>query len=438
MNLTPIFKEVVLVGGGHAHALVIKQWGMKPLPGVRLVLISPQVQTPYSGMLPGLIAGHYNFDDIHIDLPRLCQWAGVRFIQDKVCKINQNEKTVSLANRPAQHYDLISLDIGSTPDHSIPGAEKYAIPVKPIAEFYQHWLRNHSLIKQADNKQEIAVVGGGAGSVEIVLAMARNLEDNPETKGKATYKLIYQNEKLLKEYPVSFAKKVESSFKKFNIKLCAGFSVSSVEKNILHSKDARQESFNHLFWCTQAAAPKWPAQSGLSCNEEGFVSVNAHLQAIDNPDVFAAGDIAHMDSNPRPKAGVYAVRQGPYLFENLRRRLLGKSLLTYKPQNHFLSLLALGEKKAAGVRFPLPAFWGNWVWRWKNRIDQNFMGIFKDLSVVEMPAPSIPEAALIPKNEKQEELDPAKRCGGCGGKIGSQTLAEVLKELIGIHICLVV
>ena len=435
MNKTPVFKEIILVGGGHAHALLIKQWGMKPLPGVRLILISPQVQTPYSGMLPGLIAGHYNFDDIHIDLPKLCQWAGVRFIQDKVSSINQKLKTVGLSDRHEQYYDLLSLDIGSTPNHSIPGVKEFATPVKPIADFYQHSLQKLSFIKQANNKQEIAVVGGGAGSVEIILAMAQALESNPEMQGKTSYKLIYQNDRLLPGYPATFIKNVERACEKFNIKLYAGHSVIHVEESILYcsdgSTDGRKESFDHLFWCTQANASEWPAQSGLACNEEGFVRVNPCLQAIDNPDVFAVGDIAHMDSNPRPKAGVYAVRQGPYLFENLQRRLLDKPLLAYKPQSHFLSLLALGEQTASGVRMPLPAFSGDWVWGWKNSIDLRFMDKFNNLPVMKTPPLRIPNSVLIPEIEAQEELDLDKRCGGCGGKIGSQTLADVLKELTG-------
>lgn len=431
MNLTPVFKEIILVGGGHAHALLIKKWGMKPLPGVRLILISPQVQTPYSGMLPGLIAGHYSFNDIHIDLPKLCQWAGVRFIQDKVINIAQDLKTVELANRPALHYDLLSIDIGSTPNHTIQGVKEFAIPVKPIAEFYQHWQQKNDLIKHENRQQEIAVVGGGAGSIEIILAMAHFLEANIDTQAKTKYKLIYQNDKLLPGCPAVLIKKVEQVCKKFNIELYGNFSVTKVEKNTLYSSDGLKQSFDFLFWCTQASAAQWPSQSGLACNEDGFIKVNSFLQSINNPDIFAAGDIAHMDASPRPKAGVYAVRQGPILYSNLRRRLLEKPLLAYKPQNHFLSLLSLGEREAVGLRFPLPAFSGAWVWRWKNSIDQKFMAKFKDFPAMKVTLPVGPDSVLIPAIEKKEEINPHKRCGGCGGKIGSQTLADVLRELTG-------
>lgn len=379
MNKALDMKEIVLIGGGHAHVLLIRSWGMKPLPGVRVKLISPQVKTPYSGMLPGLVAGHYQPDDIYIDLSLLCQWAGIHFIQNEANAIDRNLKSVSLAGGSELPYDLLSIDIGSTPDHSTSGVKEFAVPVKPIAEFYQYWQQKSSLIQEQNQGQEIVVVGGGAGAVEIMLAMAHFFEANPAMAGKNRYKLLYKNDRLLPEYSDSVVKKVEQACEKFNIKCCPSFSVTKVEKNNLYNADYDKESFDLLFWCTQASAAKWLINSGISCNQDGFVRVNAYLQSIDDPDVFAAGDIAHMDMNPRPKAGVYAVRQGPYLYENLKRRILGEGLLRYKPQRHFLSLLALGERRAVGMRYPFPAFFGKWVWRWKDRIDRKFMAQFKEL-----------------------------------------------------------
>jgi selenide,water dikinase len=379
VSTEPSPKRVILVGGGHAHVLLIKKWGMAPVSDAQLILVSPQQVTPYSGMLPGLVAGHYRVDDIHINLPLLCQWAGVHFVQGKVNGIDQDSKLVRLTEGESYHYDLLSIDVGSTPNHSTPGVKEFAAPVKPIAEFYQYWQEKSSLIRKEKREQEIVVVGGGAGSVEIILAMAHFLETKPATAGKTRYKLLYKNDRLLPEYPDAVVEKVKHACEKYKVKCCPAFQVTKVEKNILHNRNNVKESFDFLFWCTQASAAKWLADSGLACNQDGFVRVNAYLQAIDNPDVFAAGDIAHMDINPRPKAGVYAVRQGPYLYENLKRRLSGESLLAYKPQRHFLSLLALGECRAVGVRYPLPVFSGKWVWRWKNRIDQKFMAQFKDL-----------------------------------------------------------
>src|SRR5690606_33779204 len=134
--------------------------------------------------------------------------------------------------------------------------------------------------------------------------------------------------------------------------------------------------FDRLFWCAQAGAPPWLREAGLACDGEGFVRVDACLRSLSHPKVFAAGDIASFDPRPLAKAGVYAVRQAPVLFGNLRRALLGRPLRAYRPQRRFLSLLALGGKRAVGSRGDL-SFRGAWVWRWKNRIDRRFMRRFE-------------------------------------------------------------
>ncbi len=139
MNTAPVLKDIVLLGGGHSHALLIRQWAMKPLPGVRLTLISRDVLTPYSGMLPGFIAGHYTSEEIHIDLARVCAWADVRFIEATIIGLDPEAQQVELQDRPPIDYDCVSIDTGSTPDQSIAGSEKYTVPVKPIHLFQSHW-----------------------------------------------------------------------------------------------------------------------------------------------------------------------------------------------------------------------------------------------------------------------------------------------------------
>ena len=428
-NNIPLFKEIVLAGGGHAHALVIRKWGMQPVPGVKLTLVSPDPLAPYSGMLPGMIAGHYDADDIHIDLVKLCLWANVRFICSAVTGVDPENRKLSLTDRPDLEYDVLSINTGSTPQYSVPGVAEFTIPIKPISGFWQHWQTQQKTLHDADTSKQILVVGGGAGSVESILAMAWACRNNKALIHQPDFHLVTQAEDILPGYPAKVRKNTISSCLELGITLHKSFHVTEVHEDKVTEATGKQLDSDYVFWCIQAGAPQWPSLSGLACDGEGFIRVNKFLQSVSHEAVFAVGDIAHMDENPRPKAGVYAVRQAPVLFENICNLLLQDSLKAYTPQDKFLSLLALGGKRATGNRGWFTGT-GKLIWTLKDRIDWGFMTLFSELpgppsSVIEKSIPAI----LIPQEEKGEELDPGIRCTGCGGKVGPLVLAEVMREL---------
>ena len=426
MKDTPIFKDLVLVGGGHTHALMLRKWAMNPLPGVRITLISPQTMTPYSGMLPGLIAGHYSFAQTHIDLVKLSLWANIRFIQDSVTAIDVETNTLELQNRPAIEFDVVSIDIGSTPNQQIDGSAKFTTAVKPISDFYQRW--NFIQEQAQQNKiKSLAVVGGGAGSIEVIMAIAFKLK---QSNSSIQYHLVTAADEVLPGYNRSVIKRVKQQLEKYHINIHTSIRVNKLSQGMIHCQNAAPVSADEIIWCTQASGSTWLQKSKLKCDDAGFMKVRQTLQSMHYNHIFAAGDIANMVADPRPKAGVYAVRQAPVLFHNLRAILLNQSLVEYKPQDGFLSLLALGEKQATGSK-SLLSFSGDWVWRWKNSIDVKFMNQFHQLAVLSMPSGAMINPQLIEDEEKTEQHDPLKRCAACGAKIGANILQHVLNEVMG-------
>lgn len=215
MHKHPHYQDIVLIGGGHSHAILLQRWALNPLPGVRLTLVSPQVQCAYSGMLPGMVAGHYSFNDIHIDLPRLCRAAGARFIQACAHQIDPLEKKVSLLGRPDLEFDLLSLDIGATPCRSIPGSE-LAIPVKPIGHFHRYWQQLKEQVHGKHQPLRLGIVGGGVGGCELAMAMSWALEE-PVYSKRVEIHLIQSSNKLPHGYPLLARKLVARELSRLSI-----------------------------------------------------------------------------------------------------------------------------------------------------------------------------------------------------------------------------
>ncbi|MEX1664837.1 FAD-dependent oxidoreductase [Zhongshania arctica] len=374
-------QELVLIGGGHAHVFVLKLWGLNPLAGVKITLISSQQQTPYSGMLPGLVAGHYTVPDAHIDLVGLCKFAGATFIQGSVTEINLKEKELQVddSEQPIK-FDLLSINSGITPNLDIAGAKDFSTAVKPISEFYPRWQHTLQELSTASTEKSIAVVGGGAAGVELVLAMQYAISQRPDIKVPVKLQLVYRGEEPLSNFPSRIRNRVLSALSNADIQLKTNCDVSKLSLGTIHCDAMPSIKSDHIFWCTNANAAAWPKTSGLETDNRGFISVDDTLQSRSHDFVFAAGDIAQQYNHPRPHAGVFAVRQGPVLFRNLQNKLKNQHLESHRPQRHFLGILALGDKDAIAHRRFWPAIHGRWVWLWKDAIDRRFMAKFSDLN----------------------------------------------------------
>ncbi len=403
-----IAQDLVLVGGGHAHVHVLKSFGMRPMPGVRVTLIAREVETPYSGMLPGWVAGHYAFDECHIDLGRLTRFAGGRLIGDEAIGLDRAKRQLISRGHPPVRYDVLSLDIGSTPRaHDVPGAAENTVSVKPIAQFAARW---EALLARARRmpKLRLAIVGGGAAGVELALCAQYRLAG----LGVAPLEVVLvTRDGLLASHNRQVRRLFARMFAERGIVVRAGSAVVRVEPGLLICADGRRIAFDEALWVTDAGAASWLAKTGLPLTTDGFVTIDETLRSPADARIFAAGDVATMTDHPREKAGVYAVRQGPPLAANLRRALAGERLQRAVPQPRGLALIGTGDRHAVASRGPFAAYGTSW-WQLKDWIDRRWMRRYREL----------PEMVPEPGEEPM-------RCGGCAAKVPAAVLGRVIDRL---------
>lgn len=383
----PIAKELVLLGGGHAHVAVLKSFGLHPRPGCRLTLISKEADAPYSGMLPGLIAGHHHFEAAHIALRPLCRFAGARFIQATVTGLDLARRQVLCAECPPVPFDLLSINTGSTPDRDgVPGVAEFALPAKPVQSFLRNWEDVLKRVEVSVGKPfRVIVVGGGAGGVELILAARQRLRqlllERGESPDLLEFQLVTATPTILPTHKARARAAFVRILQERGVRVWLSHEAVRIDAGVLHCQPGGALPFDALIWVTTASAPKWPGAAGLRTDERGFIAVNDYLQSISHPFVFAVGDVAAVANHPRPKSGVFAVRQGRPLGENLRRALRDEPLRPFAPQKQFLSIIGTGDGSAVASR----GRWsvqGAWVWRWKKGIDRRWIRQYQEL-----PAP---------------------------------------------------
>ncbi len=425
----PVVKDVVLVGAGHAHVAVLRMFGMQPIPGVRFTLISREVHTPYSGMLPGLIAGHYGFDDAHIDTGPLARFAGARLYQDEVIGLDLAGRRVICRHRPPVPYDLLSLNIGSTPNTAdVPGATEHAIPVKPIDGFLRRFEALMARVLARKGRTRVALVGAGAGGVELLLSVEHRLRHEVARAGfdagALSFVLVSDAVDILPSFPKAFRAALPAVLAARGIAVIAGAPVTRVEAGRLRSTATRRST------PTRSCGPRRPRRRAgwqrpdLPLDARGFLRVDDTLRVVGRDDVFAAGDTIAFAARELPKSGVYAVRAGPVLADNIRRTLTGRPLRPFRPQRDALYLVSTGEPMRSARAT-------DWCSRapgsGAGRTGSTAASCASSTRLPEMPRPPARRPRQLADKQALKEISAiAMRCGGCGAKVGATVLTRAL------------
>ncbi len=409
----PSSLDLVLIGGGHAQIQVLKAFAMAPETGVRLTLITDVLDTPYSGMLPGHVEGVWSPSDMHINLVKLARFAGARLINQSVQSIDFVNKNIALENGLRVRYDVLSLNCGAAPDlSSIPGADRFAVAVKPISQFLD------KLPDPASISGPVCIIGAGAAGAELALAFRRRYGPSVDIH------LIGRSARVLPTRSARASRLLQAALQNANITLHLGQPVNRITKTAVHFDEREALSSPHIFLVTAARPADWTASLAVKKDNDGYLAVRPTLQSVSYDNVFAAGDIASLQGFAREKAGVFAVRAGPVLCYNLRAFIQGRTLKSWRPQRQYLALIGLGNGRALaswGLFAASGAFW----WVLKAAIDRRFMAKFSDLPKMAVPAQETPALARqlgrLPKDE-------AMFCAACGAKTGADTLAQALDE----------
>jgi pyridine nucleotide-disulfide oxidoreductase family protein len=368
-------RRLLLIGAGHAHTLVLADWLRRPLPDIELVLVATDLCAPYSGMVPGWLAGAYRYDEIVIDVAALASAVGARLVIDEMVALDPARRRVHLASGATIDYDLLSLNTGSTQEpQAAPGSS--VLSLRPLGGLLARWESLLSSVQSdaADRPLRLTAVGGGAAGFESLLAVLARLRALQPAR-LITARLVGSAATLLPELAPGARHAAGRALARADVEVHLG---TTWDEGSFEMPEPSVDERHVLLWAGSAIAPNWQRdadrRAGLATSEQGFVRVDTQLRSVSHPEIFAAGDCAEF-SPPLPKAGVYAVRMAPVLARNLLAALTGGALSPFVPQRRFLALLATGDGRAIGSRGRLWAE-GRWLWRWKDHIDRGFLRRF--------------------------------------------------------------
>jgi len=418
----PITNDLVLIGGGHSHLSVLMKLSKRPINGNRITLITNEIDTPYSGMIPGYIEGIYSWRDSHIDLYRLCLKLNVRFIHAEVERVSAHEKEIYFKDRPKIKFDVLSINTGiQSNNREIKGAAKYCLPVKPISKLTNNFLN------KITNFKSIAFIGGGAGSVELALAIKKRfLNINQDIK----ITIITGKRGLLSTFPQKTKLTSLKTLEKFKIDIIEYKRVLEVKPKQIILSDKSMLKIDKAILSTNSMTPKWLAKSDILLTKDNYILVNKSFQT-NYKYVFASGDVIDFNNQNLKKAGVFAVRSGKPLAINIRKFILGKKLVEYKFNKNYLALIGTSKRSAIATKYNL-TFNSRFFFYLKKYIDQNFIKKFSDFRIrKKFTLDALKTDVLnnfVKHKEKITDENDIMQCKGCAAKVPLNALKQALPK----------
>jgi selenide, water dikinase len=466
--------DIVLLGLGHTNAHVLRMWRMSPIPDARLTCVSNFPVVTYSGMLPGVLAGQYPAERMQIDLVRLCAAAGARLIVGEVTglvaeaggsdpdaasvRVASGGPQLLFADRPPLPFDALSIGIGSVPARNGVESDGTLLEIKPMQTFLQRLEARLAELRQriGDRPLRVAVVGAGVGGVEIAFCLPARIAMSPFAPRKGVLKatrtlpasgslapagleltLVAANDVIPNGTSTGTQKRVRKELVSRGVRILTNCRVTGIESGTVRLDNGDSFPVDLVLWATGATAPPLLEALPLPKDDRGFLLTRPTLQTTAALPIFAVGDAGTIQGDATPKAGVYAVRQGPVLWDNLHRLLAGQPLQPYVPQRGFLKLLNTGDGQAIAEYKGL-SFHAGWCWKLKDYIDGRFMDKYQNYEPMEWPRAegrgSRARLRHLVEFFWPSTLDPrpstlTMRCAGCGGKVGGSVLSRVLKRL---------
>ena len=409
--------HLVLIGGGHAQIAVLKSLAMKPIDGLHITLITDVLMAPYSGMLPAHLEGLWSFDEMHIDLARLASFAGADLITSPVTEIDGHKKIVFIKDRPPMRYDLCAINAGAVPSiEDIKGADRYAIAVKPIAHFLS------KLPQNIEDNTNINIIGAGVAGIEIAFALQSKFSAQD-----IDIHIFSRSKTLLAKMPPKAGRLIDRLAKERGISVHYGVEIKQINETNLIAQDGKSYSSGLNLIVTGVKAAPFVSSLSDGLNNEGFISVDTSLQSPVYEGLFACGDVASIIGHAREKAGVFAVRAGAILAQNIRRAIYDKKLLKWSPQKHYLALIGTADGKALAVRNGMVHHHKMWF-HLKQKIDLDFMNKFNDLPEMDSQKPVILPYYQKAGHDQKDAIFKDMRCAGCAAKASASLLQEALSS----------